>query len=120
MFTDNAELHPKTLLNGNLMDVFEQKEQVSSLQSSEEELRGTAEAHHHSLAESHHEALSSTSPCGHEASPMTGASCLLSWCCITLVILAAEFPAVQEHKVTHFFSTPADEKVFRVSPGTRW
>lgn len=32
------------------MDVFEQKEQVSSLQSSEKELWGTAEAYHRSLA----------------------------------------------------------------------
>ena len=121
MFTDNAELHPKTFLNGNLMDVFEQNEQVSSpqLQFSKEELWGTAKAHHCSLPKSHHAVLSSASHYGRKAPAVTEDGCLLSWCCTTPAILAVcEFPTIQERKIVFFFSTLADERVF--VPGYHW
>lgn len=88
------------------MDVFEQKEQVSSpqLQSSEKELRGTAKATMQSWA---------AHPTMATEHLVTGAGWLLSWCCTTSVILAAcEFPTNQERKIAFFFSAPADERVF--------
>lgn len=80
------------------MDIFEQNEQVSSPQpqSSEEELRGTAKACHHSHSESHHTVPSSMLRYIRGASLVTGAGCPLSWCC--------------ENSI--FLSTAADERVF--------
>lgn len=108
MFTVNAELHPKTFLKGNLMDVFEQNESLflSSL------LGGGVLGHHFgqliigSLAKSHHATLGNASLWVCRALPLTGAGCLLGWCCTIqhqLILAACSFPAIQEHKIAFFF-----------------
>lgn len=117
MFTVNAELHPKTFFNGNLMDVFELNESCFSFSQFTLQRRSFGKslwkAHHCSLAKSHHAVLGSTCVC--RASPLTGAGCLLGWCCTILAILAAcSFPAIQECTVAFFFFL--DERSF--GPGT--